>query len=444
MTKKILIIGSGFNALASAYLLINKNHNVQIVSERGVKGVLSSIKIENQYCDLGFQFFDGLDEETDLFIRKMFSNEDLYDFKYGASTLSNNFLYEDHAIPFWMSYGKLFVLKAFVFYLKELFLSFFYKRKKNFKNLSELYKDLPPNIRDFLSRGCQKNYQINPKELDPLANEMSTITNFRQTLFNDKLSNFLKNRSTFFDEHLASRRKSNSSLKEISLYPRGKNMEFIVNKLISKLKKKGVIFENYNFDNINLISGSNFVEFNDEKFNNVLITTNLSNIQRIFKLNMDKSFEHYVSQIFIYFTLDKIDFKFQYLQINDLNLYCSRISNYSLYSNFSADNNHVLIAEIPLSPLNKLWENDDELIRFAWNEIRKSGILRERMQFNYKTAKVLKIKKTFPIPKVNFFENLYKIQLNLEKKFSGNVKMIGQGIFTRHKFVKELLRNYKL
>ena len=41
----------------------------------------------------------------------MFSNEDLYNFKYGASTFSNNFLYRDHAIPYWPAYGKLFVIK---------------------------------------------------------------------------------------------------------------------------------------------------------------------------------------------------------------------------------------------------------------------------------------------------------------------------------------------
>ena len=66
------------------------------------------MKLENETFDLGYQFFDGLDKETEKFIREMFSEEDLYDFKYGASTFSNNFLYEDHAIPYWMSYGNLF------------------------------------------------------------------------------------------------------------------------------------------------------------------------------------------------------------------------------------------------------------------------------------------------------------------------------------------------
>ena len=103
MTKKFLIIGSGFNALATAHFLKNKNYNVKIIFERNIKGVLGSVKIENESFDLGYQFFDGLDRETEKFIREMFSNEDLYNFKYGASTFSNNSLYEDHAIPYWPS-----------------------------------------------------------------------------------------------------------------------------------------------------------------------------------------------------------------------------------------------------------------------------------------------------------------------------------------------------
>ena len=133
MTKKILIIGSGFNALAAAYFLKNKNYDIKIIFERNVKGVLGSVKVENESFDLGYQFFDGLDQETERFIRDMFSNEDLHNFEYGASTFSNNYLYGDHAIPYWLSYGKLFVIKAFIFYLKKFLKSFFLnsEKKKN-------------------------------------------------------------------------------------------------------------------------------------------------------------------------------------------------------------------------------------------------------------------------------------------------------------------------
>jgi len=441
VTKKILIIGSGFNALATAHFLQNKNYKIKILFERSLKGVLNSIKIENESFDLGYQFFDGLDQQTDKFIRHMFSNQDLYDFKYGASTYSNNLFYEDHAIPYWISYGKLFTVKAFSFYFKKFLKSFFFKSKKKLNNLSDLFSELPPNIRDVVSKGCEKHFQIKPHELDIVANEMSTFTNFRQTLFNDYLSNLLKKNSLFFDKHLASRRKSNDNLENISLYPKGKNMEFITDKLIEKLKDHNVIFEQCNFDEVNLLSDAKCITFKSEKFDQVLITTSLSNIQRLFKINLERNYEHYVSQVFIYFTVKKVDFKFQYTQVNDINLYCSRISNCSLYSKKTRENNHLLIAEIPLTSDMEFWNNDKKLIDIAWNEILKCGVVNDKIK--YESAKVLKVAKTFPLPKVNFFDFLNETDLNIKKKFFGNVIMIGQGIFTRHKFVKELMDKLK-
>lgn len=441
LKKKLLIIGSGFNALAAAYFLKNQDFDVKIIFERNIKGVLGSIKIQDETFDLGYQFFDGLDQETEKFIRNMFNNEDLHNFKYGASTFSNNFLYEDHAIPYWLSYGKLFVIRAFLFYLKNFIKSFFLRRKKNLDNLSDLYNQIPSNIRNILSKGCEKHYQIKPHELEFVANEMSTFTNFRQTLFNDILSNFFKRNSKFFDKHLASRRKSNHSLENISLYPKGKNMEFITDKLIQRLTNQGVIFEECNFDEIDLIPIAKQVQYKNKKFDNILVTTGLSNVQRIFKMNLEKNYEHYVSQVFIYFTLKKVNFKFQYTQVNDLNLYSSRISNCSLYSKTTKDSNNIIIVEIPLTNKNKLWSDEDKLKDIAWSEIVKCGIAKQEDQ--YISAKVLKIAKTFSVPKVNFFDFLNEIDLNLKNKFYGNINMIGQGIFTRHKFVKELLDKFR-
>ena len=100
-------------------------------------------------------------------------------------------------------------------------------------------------------------------------------------------------------------------------------MEMITDKLIDKLKKNGVIFEQNNFDEIDLKPGLDKIQLK-EKFDKVLVTTGLYNTQRLFKTNLEKNYEHYISQIFIYFTIKKVDFNFQYTQINDKS-YCSRI-----------------------------------------------------------------------------------------------------------------------
>ena len=80
-----------------------------------------------------------------------------------------------------MSYGKIFVLRHYHFILRN-FKSFFVKSKIEYNDLLELYLELPPNIRTIIIKACEKHYQIQPNELDIVANEMSTFTNFRQTL----------------------------------------------------------------------------------------------------------------------------------------------------------------------------------------------------------------------------------------------------------------------
>jgi protoporphyrinogen oxidase len=112
-----------------------------------------------------------------------------------------------------------------------------------------------------------------------------------------------------------------------------------------------------------------------------------------------------------------------------------------LYSKFTGENNHLLIAEIPLTNNTKLWHDDKKLIDIAWNEIVKCGIVNNKIR--YETAKVLKVAKTFLVPKVNFFRFLSETDLTIKKEYSGNVVMIGQGIFTRHKFIKELINKFE-
>ena len=98
--------------------------------------------------------------------------------------------------------------------------------------------------------------------------------------------------------------------------------------------------------------------------------------------------------------------------------------------------NHVIIAEIPLTDINNVWHNNDELKNVASNEIIKCGIIDKNLK--YVIAKVLKVAKTFAVPYANFFKFLGKLENVLNKIFADKVILLGKGIFTRHKFVKEL------
>ena len=442
MTKKIAIIGSGFNALASAFYFTKKKYEVTIFFEKNIKGVLGSVEIENEKFDLGFQFFDGLDQKTKNFILEITNNDPcLFNFGYGASTFSNNKLYEYHAIPYWPSYGYFFTLKTtyytFINFLKNLFV----KNKKEPNTLSEVFKNFPKNLIYIYEQACLKHYQINSNELDKSASEMSTFTNKRQTIFNDTISNFLKKNIKYFDTNLASRRISNTKLENISLYPKGKNMEYIADKIIKNLKNRKVKFVDTSLDNLNIKNNQTGLIINNEFFNNALFTNSLTKIIQILRLKFIEKIEHFVSQVFIYFTVDKIDLNFQYIQINDLNLITSRISNCSLYSKKTKDNNKVIISEIPITKNNQLWDNDKKLIELAWTEVQKTNILKNNI--GYKSFKILKIKNTFPVPKKDFLKKLNIIEEGLNRSFDNKVKLIGQGIFTRHTFILELFKKFK-
>ena len=67
------------------------------------------------------------------------------------------------------------------------------------------------------------------------------------------------------------------------------------------------------------------------------------------------------------------------------------------------------------------------MIDIAWDEIVKCGVVDRTSKF--KEAKIFKISKTFPVPKVNFFNFLNKVKLKIKKDFSDNVIMIGQGFY---------------
>ena len=101
---------------------------------------------------------------------------------------------------------------------------------------------------------------------------------------------------------------------------------------------------------------------------------------------------------------------------------------------------HVLIAEMPLKVTDKLWQSDQDLIDISWDEIQKCGIVKNKDTFE--TAKVLKIPKTFAVPKVRYFDYLNEIHQKLKKEYGEKIDFIGQGIFTRHYFVKELLKKF--
>ena len=233
--KKILIIGNGFRAMMSAFMCSKISKDVSIITNsENIHGIMGNLEWEGGRFDRGYQFFDGLDSNDRKILDEFVGKDILYNFGYGASTFTNNKIYENHAIPYWPHKGFLFAFKSFF----EMLALVFKKDKKKIVTYEDLIQSLPVSIKKILEKACLRNTNLLPNEVSHLASNFSPLLHYRQTILPEKISYLLK-KIKFFDKRIACRRKI-LKLDEISLYPKGKYIGYVSKIMQEKLEKIGV------------------------------------------------------------------------------------------------------------------------------------------------------------------------------------------------------------
>ena len=95
MDKKkfdIIIIGSGYRALVTAYLALKKKKKILIISKsKNLLGIMSPITWQGGEFDKGYQFFDGIDIKQKDILMDFVGSDVLHDFGFGAASLTNQF-----------------------------------------------------------------------------------------------------------------------------------------------------------------------------------------------------------------------------------------------------------------------------------------------------------------------------------------------------------------
>ena len=87
----IIIIGSGYRAMVTAYLALKKNKKILIVSKsKDLFGIMRPLKWQGGNFDKGYHFFDGIDEKQKSFLTDFIGSDILHDFGFGAASLTNN------------------------------------------------------------------------------------------------------------------------------------------------------------------------------------------------------------------------------------------------------------------------------------------------------------------------------------------------------------------
>ena len=88
--KKIIIVGSGFRAMMTAFYCLKKSNDVTLLSKsENIYGVMNPIKWLGGNFDKGYHFFDGFNIRNKKILEEFVNKENLYDFGYGAATYTN-------------------------------------------------------------------------------------------------------------------------------------------------------------------------------------------------------------------------------------------------------------------------------------------------------------------------------------------------------------------
>ena len=437
--KKIIIIGSGFRAMMTAFYCLKKSNDVTLLSKNeNIHGVMSPIKWLGGNFDKGYHFFDGFNIRNKKILEEFVDKENLYDFGYGAATYTNNKTYPDHGIPYWLHKSLLFSFNSFIQYLFLIFK----KKNINIESYQDLLCTLPSNISKILEKACLRNTNLNANELSSIVSRYSHFLCYRQTIFPDTISNFLK-KINFFNERLASRRKS-LNLDQISLYPKGKNMGFIACEMEKKLKELGlkiIISEKNQISN----SNNRLVVSSDKGSHNpdyIFIVTELDDALKLFEEKIsDKKNNHFVSQVLYYFATNTLHSKFQYIHGNDINIYTNRATNISLYGEKTNSNEFVISAEVPTKINSDVWRNSESFKEIIWNELKMMNMVAKNQNFtNYK---IFNVEKTLSVPLINFDNSLKTFHSLINSKYSNKILLPGVGTFTRNIFMNSLNSIFK-
>ncbi len=430
-----IIIGNGFRAMMTAYASAsNDKKTLLITHSKNIGGVLSPLNWEGGSFDKGYQFFDGCDQYCKNVLENFLGKDVFTDFGYGAASVTNKKIYEYHALPYWPHMGIKFRLIAIIQTIQKLVFS----NKSNYKSYYDLIKNHPNNIKKILLKACKKNFTLPAEKVSYLAEDYNPFTTFRMTLFNDFIGKFLKKNFKIFDKILAIRRHA-INLENFSLYPKGKNMGYVVKLMEEKLLKMGVKILLSKNTKIEKDAGELKIKTGESSYTakKVFLTAELDDITRFFNENISLDpCNYYVPQIFYYFKTDKLISKFQYVHGNDLNMYTNRGSNVSLYGEKTKDNKNVIIAEVPMDINSEIWKNPNIIVDKIWNELKIMKLVCDKEKMGF--YQFFKIEKTFSVPLVNFDKNLQTIQGLIKTKYNGNIEMPGAGRINRYNFIRSL------
>ena len=424
--KKIVILGAGITGLSAGWKLSEKGFDVTIIEkENQIGGLAKTIKFKNNFVDIGPHSFFSEDKEIFDAVKNLFkeNQSDIPKVKRSVKMFFMNY-YVDYplsakSILFQM--GPIIPIKSFFSFFKSFIKSLFHKQDKD-ENLT-IKKWAVNNFGYFLYKNFFKPYteqfwKIETEKLSHRVIPASKKLDFAKTL-----------KHLFINKYLEISKREPGSLNLVqreslpTFYPK-KGFGEIAKKISNKIiESKGRIILDQTVQKVNLKDNGKFeiTTSKDKHECEILISTlPIDYFTKIFDpINKKKEILDCSSQLnylalrMVYLVIKKKDvLGCQYCYFIDRPY--NRVSNLNLFSDdLSESENSVISIEISCHKNSGLWNvSDSEIYNICTESLEKDNVITKKDIIDWK---VFKIPNVYPIYKMDYENNLKKVENEFEK-----------------------------
>lgn len=381
MKKNIIIAGTGFRGFCDAVQLA-KNPDYQITMLDPAPffgGIAYSREVQGFYVDKGVHMFDSIPKELGTIVDEIM-NHDTQTIEFVSASHFNGHVTEGFSLPDLSSLEE----RTKEQIRNELLSISASTKAGSPKNLQELFlKRFGPTAGNIYCDIFKRVYSIGADKIDPSG---LAHTSLHRLKFLDDPEMLALKEDSHLDGILAARRRSfNLDDGLISLYPTsGAAMQGWCIKAQKWLEDKGIDIKlghkisGIQQDQQGVVVKTNQGTFSADKL--LWSNDNLTALCHTLQLDVEETkFHHGTPMVFITFILkaDKIK-DFTYIQNFDLKALTYRTAAAGLYSKqVNAQGLSFVTSECPVDIDSYYWNNPEELVKKAWQEIKVLGVVSE-------------------------------------------------------------------
>lgn len=412
--NKFVVAGSGFRGFCDA-LELSKIPNTEVTIIEPAPffgGLMHSLDIKEFSVDKGVHMFDSIPIELAAIVNEIMDNQtDEIDFISKSSF--NNLITEGFSLPDLNSIEDEQIkakIKTELIKLDED-----NNLNKPTENLKEhFYSRYGATAGEVYCGIFKKVYGISAIEVEPSAIERTSMGRLKFLEDEEMLS--LKDKSTQLDNVLAARRKSMGKVDDlVSIYPNnGQAMKGWCVRAKEWLENKGIKIKlaeriiDVQESNSHLTIKTDKAEYQADRL--IWSNDNIDALVKAMKLDTVNINDYLYGAPMLFITMMTEKSKicdFTYLQNFDLDAITYRTAAAGIFSHQEKDGVSFITSECPVEIGSEDWNNPEEFVKKAWNEIKLLKIVSEDATLI--DSHVLKLPSTFKLSKLNFTKNMKKV-----------------------------------